>query len=62
MPLLINADEETEETISTPTTVLVLTSELLTQGATLPSTTSTTVDTREGVSKQREINWSQSQK
>ena len=49
-----DVDEETEETTSTPRTVLVSTLELPNQGATLPSMMSTTVYTREGMSRQRD--------
>ena len=55
-----DADEITEETTSTPTTVMVLTAELPAQGTILPSVTSATIDTREDMSRQ--INWSQSHK
>ena len=48
-----DADGETKETTSTPTTVPVLTSELPSQGTILPSMMSVTVDTREGMSRQR---------
>ena len=49
MPPLINADEDMEEVTLTPTTVPPSTSELPIQSTVLPTTTSTTADTRESI-------------
>ena len=46
MPSLIDVDEDTEEVILTPTTVPASTSELPILSTALPTTTSTTADTR----------------